>query len=206
MRISYRFPHRCLALVAWLFAWSAAPVAAQSARVELSAASGSAEAGTVAEVPIRILSSIGLGAVQFEIIYDPEVIRFKGLKKGLLLPESIIESNLVQPGRVRVGLVSPQEVKGVVVLLTAEFEMLAGPTTTTSIDLEAVRSWDREHNLPVGIVSRSSEWTRTGRPDQATSRDGSWIGNYGLMGVLVLVTVAILLLRRRSLELIVTGR
>lgn len=185
------------------FAGSAAPAAAgQSSRVELSVEVGSAKGGGIATVPIRLLSSVGVGAVQFEIVYDPEVLRFKETKKGPLLCADSIEANLVRPGRVRVALVSEEEIKGVGVLLTAEFEVLDGPTGTTVIGLEGVRGWDSGNKLPIGVTSRSNEWTRV---SGAGGSEGGLRWAYGVTAAAVAVVV-LLLLRRRSLEIVAAGR
>jgi len=168
--------------------------------MELSIGAGSAEAGAVAKVPIRMNSPIGIGAVQFEIVYDPAVVRFKGVENGSLLPTGLVESNVVQPGRARVALVSSEEVKGTGVLLLAEFEVLAGPAGVTAIGLEAVRGWEQASNLPVNAASQAGQWTRTvpasvigGRP---TAEGGSPAWHYGVVAVVILVVLGFFFVRR----------
>jgi hypothetical protein len=71
---------------------------------------GSAEDGGVGVVPIRIISSVGIGTVRFEIVYDPAVLRFRRVDTEPLMSARAAEMDVVQPGRVQVVLISDEEI------------------------------------------------------------------------------------------------
>jgi len=180
---------------------------AQSPRGELSIAPGTVEPGAVAKVPIQLNSSKGMGALQFELVFDPASSRFSGIENGPLLSAALVESNVVEPGRARVALVSNEPVQGAGVLLVAEFEVLVGPDGPLSFGLEAVRGWDQADNLPMNITGTSQDWTRTtparteaGNPDAAPEGAGveirPWL--YGAIGLALLCMVAYFLRRRNT--------
>ncbi|MBL8797514.1 MAG: hypothetical protein JNM56_26680 [Planctomycetia bacterium] len=193
---------------AWVIVWClvASSAAAQSPRMELSIAAGSTEAGALARVPIQLRSPIGIGAAQFEIVYDPAIVRFKGVEHGALLPTGFVEANVVQPGRARVALVSSEEVKGTGVLLLADFDVLAGPAGDTAIGLEAVRGWDQASNLPVHAASQAGQWTRTAAasvasgqpaaPQRPPAAGGSPAWHYAVVAGIILLVLGYLLGRR----------
>lgn len=177
------------------------PLMAQSARMELSIAAGSAEVSKNAKVPILFNSPVGIGASQFELVYDPAVLRFVGVENGPLLPSALVESNEGQAGRARVAFVSNDEVKGSGELLIAEFEVLKGLAATTTIGLESVRGWDQVNNLPVIVAAQSGDWKLTtieNVPSGKLAQDPEpgnvgWI--YGL-GAAVVVVIVLSLFRR----------
>lgn len=197
----------CWVFVAtWMLVFATTPATAQSMRLELTIAHGSAEAGSIAKVPIRFNSAVNIGALQLELVFDPALLRFKGIENGPVLSSALVESNVVQPGRARVALVSNEEVKGSGVLLVAEFEMLAGPPVATTISLESARGWDQINNLPVLVVQQPGEWMRTASaapvatmpvsvPEENALKPAIPVWLYGLGGLVVLI-IAILLLRR----------
>ena len=188
-------------IAVFVTAIAATPVFAQAIRSELSIVAGSADAGTVAKVSIRSKSPVAMGAVQFDLIYDPAKVRFKGVENGPLLPAGLVETNVVEPGRARIALVTNEEVKGDGVLLIAELDILEGPGGTTSIGLEAVRGWDQANNLPVNIAAQGGELTRTvaqkSEPAPQKAADGSLTWIYVLTAV-VTFGAMILLLRRKN--------
>lgn len=162
---------------------------AQTLRLELSVEPGSSEVGIVAKIPVRFNSPVGIGAAQFELVFDPAMLKFKGIENGSQLPAGLVESNEVQPGHVRVALVSNEEVKGAGVLLLAEFEMTSGPQASTSVNLESARGWDLANNLPVVVGVKAGEWKRTSVATTVTERS-LWI--YGLGGLAVVAAASLL--------------
>lgn len=192
-----------------LIALSYDRVVAQSTRGELSIAPGTVEPGAVAKVPIQLNSSKGMGALQFELVFDPASSRFSGIENGPLLSAALVESNVVEPGRARVALVSNEPIQGAGVLLVAEFEVLAGPDGPLSFGLEAVRGWDQADNLPMNITGTTQDWTRTtparteaGKLDAAPEGAGAEVRPWlygGAIGLALLFMVAYLL-RRKNIQ------
>lgn len=188
-------------IATFVIAIAVTPVVAQALRSELSIEAGAADAGTTAKVSIRSKSPVAMGALQFDLVYDPAMVRFKGIENGPLLTAALVEANVVEPGRARVALVSNEEVKGDGVLLIAELDILEGPSGTTSIGLEAVRGWDQANNLPVNIAAQGGELTRTvaqkAEPVPQKPADGSMTWIYVATAV-VTFGAMILLLRRKN--------
>lgn len=177
---------------------------AQTPRLELVVMPGSAPAGEVAKVQIQFKSSVGVGAVQFEIVYDTAVLKFKRVENGPQLPGGLLEANEVQPGRVRVALISNEEVKGSGVLLLSEFESTLGAAGTTSVNLESVRAWDLANNLPLLVAAQAGDWTRTvaaatvgleNLPAAAEQNTPLWV--YGVSGLAVLAAVVFVIIATR---------
>lgn len=198
------FPLSVLGVVCIGFVVTVCPAAhAQTPRLELTVVPGSAEAGASAKVPIQFNSPVGVGAVQFELVFDPAALKFKGVENGPHLPAGLVEANEVQPGRVRVALVSNEEVKGAGVLLLAEFELTPGPVGATSVNLESVRAWDLANNLPLLIAARAGEWARAAAATQAGSGAGAPAGSeispwvYGLGGLAVLAAAILVFVALR---------
>ena len=63
-------------------------------------------------VPIKVTTiSNNVGSIQFELVYDAEVLQVNGVKTGSLSKNAIMDFNVENPGRVVIGIVDDEGIK-----------------------------------------------------------------------------------------------
>jgi hypothetical protein len=130
-----------------------------------------------------------MGALEFEVTYDPQALEFVSLEQADLLPGALVSSNVPQPGRLIVALVSSAEVRGDGTLLVLKYKVLAKEPGAIALQIEKARAWEHGPELMEMLAStRPGQITVVGGP--AISR---WYIVVGAIGLLVVVALAMLL-------------
>lgn len=146
--------------------------------------------GRDAEIPIAIRGAQGLGALQFELTYDPAVLEAGEVVAGPGIPGVLLESNVVSPGRLRVALAGNEPMAGDGEL-TATFAVKAPGTSVLGI--ENARAWEQTNSLDMLIDVESGQFHAAASPAA-----GIPVALLAVMGGLVLLVILAVLLTRRG--------
>lgn len=175
-----------LAVLGWSgFGWSGS---AQAAAVVLSAPALSGSADAELKVPIRVRGAAGIGAAQADLVYDPAVLEFRAVEPGPLLT-GLVDSNVVQPGRLRMAMATNQAVTGDGELFIATFKVLGG--ARSPLTLENGRAWALADGADVAVALEPGQLTVS---TAGLSAVVLWAGAGAVAIVLLLIVVA----RRRK--------
>lgn len=146
--------------------------------------------GGDAEVPIAIRGAEGLGALRFELTYDPAVLEAGEVVAGQGIAGVLLESNVVSPGRLRVAMAGNEPMAGDGELTAAFAVKTPG---TSDLSLENARAWEQENGLDMLVDVESGQFVAAASP-------AAGIPVVVLLavagGVVLLVIIAVLLTRR----------
>ncbi|MHB8158112.1 MAG: cohesin domain-containing protein [Desulfocucumaceae bacterium] len=77
------------------------------ASLVLSAPELEGRAGSAVQVPVNLTSSGQVGALQFDLLFDEQLLLYQGVAPGALIPGYTVEANQLADGKVRVIICSP---------------------------------------------------------------------------------------------------
>lgn len=169
---------------------------ALASTVTLVADASTGAVGTAVELPIVVRKSMNLGALEFELRYDPEVLEVREVVAGPMLASAMLSSHVQEPGRLVVALASSESVEGDGLLL--KVQATVRPTTKASSPLtwEKVRAWENRIELPEMLVT-----SEPGSFQVAAARfSPAMIALIALIALGLLLAVGKLLLGRRHPE------
>lgn len=146
--------------------------------------------GGDAEVPISIRGAQGLGALQFELTYDPAVLEAGEVVAGQDIAGVLLESNVVSPGRLRVAMAGNEPMAGDGEL-TATFAVKA--PGTSALALENARAWEQENGLDMLVDVESGQFVAA-----TSSAAGSPVVLLAVVGGIVLLVIIAVLLAGRG--------
>ena len=104
------------------------------------------------EVPMSATQCDGLGALQFSLTYDAEVIEPTSVDAGGNLTSGLVEFDIKSPGTVRVGMISSNPVKGAGELLKVTFKRLTSEDGKSDLSLNEVIAWDHKNNTEMLVT------------------------------------------------------
>lgn len=166
---------------------------AAAAAVTLSAGTLQAQPGDTVEVPIQLSSAAGLGALHLEVSYDSSVLTAEDVTKGdLTSGNALLDSNNKQPGRLIIGIVSLDGIKGDGIVAKAKFKVIGDAGKSSDLKFQNNQAWDRQTHAEVLVNSQPGKVTiAAGLP--------SWLIPAVIAAVvlLLLLIMLLLLLRRR---------
>jgi hypothetical protein len=168
------------------------PVTALAAEVSLKVATIEGGGASVA-VPITADKCEGLGALQFDLIYDPAIAEPQSVDNGSALASGLVEFKIKSPGRLGVALVSSEPVTETGELLKVQFKPLAKASGATTLEITNQAAWDHKNNLEMLVTTAPGSLTITADagllPDQ-------WRTPAIIGGVVLLVLVLFFLFGR----------
>lgn len=106
---------------------------------------------TATEVSLQINSTAKIGAIQFDIVFDPKQT-FEAIEPAELLPSALLESNLVEPGRLRVATVSSEPISGVGTLAKMKFAAGSSLVSEQEFRIENLKAWDLDSLAAVAVT------------------------------------------------------
>jgi hypothetical protein len=106
--------------------------------------------GPATELTIEISSDEKIGAVQFELIF-PVAGDFQHIEPASLLSSALMESNIIEPGRLRVAVVSSEALLGSGEFATLRFGSLPVSNPEMQLRLENVKAWHLESLAEVPV-------------------------------------------------------
>lgn len=117
-----------------------------AATVTLRVASVEGAPNSVVEVPIQTTGATNIGAVQFDVTYDPAVVKAQSVTRGPAAGNNaLLESNPAQPGRLRVGYASAEGMKSDGIFATIRFTVTGSTGQSSNLTLENSRAWEISH-------------------------------------------------------------
>ena len=130
---------------------SAAEVSLKVAKVE--------GGGTSVVIPITIDKCEGMGALQFDLIYDPAIAEPESVDSGAALSNALIEFKIKSPGRLGVALISSEPVTESGELLKIKFKPIPKASGSTPLEITNQLAWDHKNNLEMLITTEPGSLT-----------------------------------------------
>lgn len=188
--IRFRF---LLSATLLVFLSQAASAATVSLRIETIEGSGAS-----VEVPITTEQCKGLGALQFDLTYDPAIVEPESVETGSALPSGLVEFKLKAPGLLGIALISSVPVSGSGELLKVRFKPLATEGSSTALAITSETAWDYENNLEMLVTTEAGSLSvaPAARADKLPPNGESW-NPLMIGGVVVLVVILIIALAMR---------
>lgn len=137
-----RHPGRNFALAWLLFSLSSAPSIASSVTLFVPPSQGAA--GSEIQISINVRDCQKLGALQFELVFDPLILEPRIVEGGALAAESQLDFNVISPGRMRIVMNTSASgsISGTGTLLNAGFLVQGEAGQVSELQLTEVRAWD----------------------------------------------------------------
>lgn len=133
--------------------WSTAPLLA--AQFHVTTGGTGKTAGSTVTVPIVVTAEATVGAAQWELLYDPAELHWVGGDAGNLATGTLIDANLLEPGRAKFAFAGGEGVKGTGEIYLAEFEWIGKQPQPTGIRFANVRAWDQAAGLELATSASS---------------------------------------------------
>ncbi len=146
-------------------------------------------AGAVATLPVYIEGARDLGALQFDLVFDGELMEIVEVTAGASMPPVLLDFHVVQPGLLRVALAGSEAVAKDTRLDIQVRGVAAGSTALT---LQNAQAWE---------LSTGYDLLTQTRPGQLTVT-----GGLPISGLLIAVIVALVLLAGLGLLLVLRKR
>lgn len=143
--MSFRRTPQSLILAMLLCFWSAGTLAA--AQFQVTIGSMGKTVATTVTVPVVVTAETPVGAAQWELLYDPARLRWVGGVEGTLATGTLIDANVIEPGRAKIAFAGGDGVKGTGEIYRVEFEWLGRQVEPTVIRFASVRAWDQSGGL-----------------------------------------------------------
>lgn len=95
--------------------------------------------GSEFTLPISVTGARDLGALQFDVLFNEEIIEIVNVTQGSGLPPVLLDFNVVHPGLLRVAMAGSEPVDGNAKIELRIRGLAAG---TGSIDVKEVKAWE----------------------------------------------------------------
>ncbi len=135
-------------LISMFFAFTSSVWAAS---LSLGVEDSSAASNSTATVGINISEAKNMGSTQFNVSYDPAVLSAKEVAAGELLGGALLESNISEPGLIRVAVAGAQ-VEGSGNLIKLVFDVKGKQGDESAIAIKDIRAWDSSPEAPEMLV------------------------------------------------------
>ena len=153
--MSFRRTPQSLILAMLLYFWSAGTLAA--AQFQVTIGSLGKTVATTVTVPVVVTAETPVGAAQWELLYDPARLRWVGGVEGTLATGTLIDANVIEPGRAKIAFAGGDGVKGTGEIYRVEFEWLGRQVEPTVIRFASVRAWDQSGGLELTTSSAAGD-------------------------------------------------
>jgi ribosomal protein L40E len=150
-------------------------------------------AGSEVTLPVSITGAQDLGALQFELLYDEEILEVVNVTQGSGMPPVLLDFNVVQPGLLRVALAGSEPIDGDT-RIEVRFRGLAAGAG--AIELQEVKAWALTTGYDLLIEAR---------PGQVTVTTGLPVSGILITVILLLILIAVILLLMRMRKSKVSG-
>lgn len=94
------------------------------------------------EIPINTVNASNVGSLEFEVVYDPTVLKAEGVEKGKLADDAMIDFSTTRSGRVWVAIVDSNGLNGNGSLAVVSFSNVGQATTGTTFTLQNVYAYN----------------------------------------------------------------
>jgi hypothetical protein len=130
-------------------------------QIVLSVADETGSVDSTTDVAIEVRDPQGLGAVQFDLIYDPDIVEPEAVEAGEDV-SALVDYNIVVPGTLRVAAASNEPIEEDGTLAVVTFMVLA--EGETDLDIELAEAWEQETSyvMPIAVEGGSISATSDG--------------------------------------------
>lgn len=133
---------------------------AEAATVSIVIGSAKARASGSVDIAIDAQQAPKIGSMQFVLLYDPSVLKAEKVTRGRLAGDnSMLESNVETPGRVKVAMVSMDGMTGDGTIATVRFQAIGKPGQSSTLSFESIKAWERSTQYDVLISSQEGRVT-----------------------------------------------
>lgn len=161
-----------------------------AASLTLRAGTVEGSAGGTVEIPLEVAGATGLGAMQWEIVYDPAVLAVDSVTRGKQAGNALVEFRSDTPGRLFIAMATIEDVNGDGPVAVARFKVTGAQGQTSNLGIENANAWDGKTHRAIQVKSENGKFTIGGLP--------WWLPWLLLaLGILLLLLLLILLLTRR---------
>ena len=172
----------------------AASAATVSLKVEAIEGSGSS-----IEIPISTGQCEGLGALQFDLTYDPTVVKPESVEAGSALSSGLVEFEVKTPGLLGIALISSAAVNESGELLKVRFKRVAAEGGSTALGITGEAAWDYENNLEMLVTTEAGSLSLTpGIPATGLLPSSGLKVPLVIGGIVLLVVILIFAMARRG--------
>lgn len=184
-----------------MFLWFVVPL--QAAQFHVSVGSEGKTAGSTITIPIVGSAEVTIGAAQLELVYDPARLRWVNGDAGKLTANTLIDANLIEPGRVKIAFAGGEDVTGTGTIYRATFEWADAQAGPTSLGFAGVRAWDQATGFELATSASPGEAVpvvaspETPGPDRTAAPTANYL-LYGAIGLGVLFVVATVIVMRKK--------
>lgn len=155
MKFTKRFAGLLLAVAILLLAQTA-----RAAAVSLKVAKVKGGGASVV-VPITTDKCEGLGALQFDLTYDPAIVEPQSVDNGAALSNGLVEFKIKSPGLLGIALISSEPITEPGELLRVTFKPLAKATGSTPLEITNPLAQDHKDILEMLVTTEPGSLTIT---------------------------------------------
>ena len=131
-----------------LFGYAATSHAAGPVTLRVPAAK--AANGKVVNVRIELAAAPeapGVGALQFALLYDPQIIEPQDAVAGSAAARASVQSSTSAPGRLGLSLVTTENITNAGEVVVVHFKVLGKKGQTSTLELDGAKAWQGDVNL-----------------------------------------------------------
>ena len=128
------------------------------------------KAGGTVDVPLQAVSAPGLGALHMELVFDSKVLSVESVSKGSLAgSNALVDSNATVAGRVIIGLVTLDSIKGDGPVADVRFKVVGAAGTSSTLSLENGKAWESGSHAEVLVKTEAGKVTVTSKERSGTT-------------------------------------
>jgi hypothetical protein len=151
---------------------------ARAASVTVRVGSVQAAPGSTAEVPIEAEGASNIGAMHLDVVYDSSVLTPETVTPDALLgSNALLEFNANTPGRLVIGLITLDGIKGEGTIAKVRFKVIGNAGQTSALQLENCSAWEANTHLDV-LVN-----TEPGQVTVGVTQPPCCLSGFGAIGV-----------------------
>lgn len=148
--------------------------------------------GSTVQVPIALAGANDVGSVDLVLKYDPSVLKAVGVETAELSRNSIMESNITNPGQIYIALVDASGINGDGEIATISFSVLGETGASSPLSLLEASVYNLE------LVEQ-----------QTTTKDGTFTAaeeskgmgyTFFLITLVAMILAALVIRRKRSFQ------
>jgi hypothetical protein len=121
-----------------------------------------AASGSTVNVPIDVAGASKVGALQFELLYNPELLTAETASAGALASNSLFDVKTDRPGRLFIALITTDGINGDGTVATASFKVTGMPGAMVSLTPDSALAWEGITHREVLVTPMAGVLTITG--------------------------------------------
>lgn len=120
------------------------------------------KAPVTVDVPVNIMGAAGVGSLQFELVYDSNLLSAVGVESGDLPDNALFEYRIDAPGRVIVGMVCAKGISGDGSVAFVTFRPRGEINESVPLHLENISAHDASTMFQISATASSGSYSKDG--------------------------------------------